>query len=313
MEWTDTVLRDYVLPELRPDVVIDWMGPLDAAQHAHGVGSPQARDALRAIDGSLSRTIARMQALMPASRLDVVITSDHGFAQHTEGVNIAQALIAAGLKASAASTDVIVASQSQSMLFYVPSHDAGAVARLVEFLQRQPSVGAIFTRGGRDGRGSVPGTFSFDVTQGAHASRSPDVAVALNWTSSRNPYGVPGTHTIASGKTGPLTGGASGHGGLSPWVVRNTLILWGSGFKSADADRGARVTRRCDADGAEAAGDRAGTVSECVRPLAGGVAARSIRSQAEAIAPDADDGIGRVSSRAADFRSCGPRVRRRGG
>ena len=40
MEWTDTVLRDYVLPELRPDVVIDWMGPLDAAQHAHGVGSP---------------------------------------------------------------------------------------------------------------------------------------------------------------------------------------------------------------------------------------------------------------------------------
>ena len=33
MEWTDTVLRDYVLPELRPDVVIDWMGPLDAAQH----------------------------------------------------------------------------------------------------------------------------------------------------------------------------------------------------------------------------------------------------------------------------------------
>ena len=232
MEWTDTVLRDYVLPELRPDVVIDWMGPLDAAQHAHGVGSPQARDALRAIDGSLSRTIARMQALMPASRLDVVITSDHGFAQHTEGVNIAQALIGAGLKASAASTDVIVASQSQSMLFYVPSHDAGAVARLVEFLQRQPSVGAIFTRGGRDGRGSVPGTFSFDVTQGAHASRSPDVAVALNWTSSRNPYGVPGTHTIASGKTGPLTGGASGHGGLSPWVVRNTLILWGSGFKT---------------------------------------------------------------------------------
>ena len=25
LEWTDTVLRDYVLPELRPDVVIDWM------------------------------------------------------------------------------------------------------------------------------------------------------------------------------------------------------------------------------------------------------------------------------------------------
>jgi len=29
-----------------------------------------------------------------------------------------------------------------------------------------------------------------------------------------------------------LTSGASGHGGLSPWVVRNTLVLWGSDFKT---------------------------------------------------------------------------------
>ena len=42
-----------------------------------------------------------MQALTPARRLDIVITSDHGFAQHTEGVNIVESLIAAGLKANA--------------------------------------------------------------------------------------------------------------------------------------------------------------------------------------------------------------------
>ena len=29
-----------------------------------------------------------------------------------------------------------------------------------------------------------------------------------------------------------MTGGASGHGGLSPWVVHNTLVLWGSDFKT---------------------------------------------------------------------------------
>ena len=44
--------------------------------------------------------------------------------------------------------------------------------------------------------------------------------------------GRPGTHTINSAKSGPLTGGASGHGGLSPWVVHNTLILWGGDFKT---------------------------------------------------------------------------------
>lgn len=232
MEWTDTVLRDYVLPELRPDVVIDWMGPLDAAQHEHGVSSPAAKQALTAIDRSLARTIAAMQALTPARRLDIIITSDHGFAAHTSGVNVVEALIAAGLKASTTSTDVIVASQGQSLLFYVPDRDARVVATLVSFLQRQPWVDVVFTRGGRDGQGGVAGTLSLDVTQGAHPSRSPDVAASLRWTSDRNAYGVPGAQTITSGRTGPLTGGASGHGGLSPWVVRNTLVLWGGDFTS---------------------------------------------------------------------------------
>lgn len=232
MEWTDTVLRDYVLPELRPDVVIDWMGPLDAAQHAHGVSSPEAKHALAAIDRSLARTIAAMEALAPARRIDVVITSDHGFAQHTAGVNVVDALVGAGLKADARSTDVIVASQSQSVLFYVPAHDPQVISRLVRFLQQQPWAGVIFTRGGKDGQGTVPGTLSFDLTKGSHPSRAPDVAATLTWAPTRNPHGVPGAQTVHSGKPGPITSGASGHGGLSPWVVRNTLVLWGSDFKS---------------------------------------------------------------------------------
>ncbi len=232
MEWTDTVLRDYVLPELRPDIVIDWMGPLDAAQHDHGVGSREAKHALAAIDGSLARTVARMQALTPARRIDVVITSDHGFAQHTAGVNVVEALTAAGLKASAQSTDVVVASQAQSVLFYVPAHDPRVVSELVRFLQRQPWVDVVFTRGARDGQGGIAGTLSLDITKGSHPTRAPDVAATLTWTSSRNEYGVPGAQTVDSTRSGPITGGASGHGGLSPWVVRNTLVLWGSDFKS---------------------------------------------------------------------------------
>ena len=165
MDWTDTVLRDYVLPELRPDVVIDWMGPLDAAQHDHGVGSAEAKTALGAIDKSLSRTLAAMQALTPARRLDIVVTSDHGFAQHTSGVNVVDSLIAAGVKANAASEDVIVASQGQSVLFYVASHDGRDIARLVAFLQQQPWVDVVFTRGGSQGLGSVAG----NVFAGRHA------------------------------------------------------------------------------------------------------------------------------------------------
>jgi predicted AlkP superfamily pyrophosphatase or phosphodiesterase len=241
MEWTDTVLREYVLSALNADVIVDWMGPLDAAQHDYGVSSPEAKRALAAIDRSLARTLAAMEALTPARRLDVVITSDHGFAAHTSGVNVVQALIGAGLKTSATSTDVIVASQSQSVLFYVPSHDPDIVSRLVRFLQQQPWVDVVFTRGGTNGQGAVAGTLSLDMTKGSHPSRAPDVAASLSWTSSRNAFGVPGAQTIhsaaggasrPSGSSGPITSGASGHGGLSPWVVRNTLVLWGHDFKS---------------------------------------------------------------------------------
>lgn len=232
LEWTDTVLRDYVLPELRPDVVIDWMGPLDAAQHDHGVSSPEAKRALAAIDKSLARTIAAMEALTPGTRIDVVITSDHGFAQHTAGVNVVDALVGAGLKANTQSTDIIVASQAQSVLFYVPSHDPQVISRLVRFLQQQSWVDVILTGGGKGGQGRVSGTLSLDLTNGSHPSRAPDIAASLTWTSGRNAYGVPGAQTISASTAGPIASGASGHGGLSPSVVRNTLVLWGSDFKS---------------------------------------------------------------------------------
>jgi hypothetical protein len=71
-----------------------------------------------------------------------------------------------------------------------------------------------------------------DITKGSHPTRAPDVAATLTWTSSRNEYGVPGAQTVHSTRSGPITGGASGHGGLSPWVVRNTLVLWGGDVKS---------------------------------------------------------------------------------
>ena len=38
--------------------------------------------------------------------------------------------------------------------------------------------------------------------------------------------------TYSSRVTGPLTGDASGHGSMNPYVVNNTMILWGPSFKT---------------------------------------------------------------------------------
>jgi arylsulfatase A-like enzyme len=229
MQWTDTVLRDYVLPVLDPDVVIDWMGPLDSAQHAHGTGSPQALAALRQIDRSLADTLGRLQGLGLSDRTTVVITSDHGFAHHGAGVDAAGRLIAAGLKASRTSTDVVIASQSQSLLLYLADDSLDRVEQVVRFLQGEPWADVIFTAGGSGGLGRVSGTFSLDVIGGSHPDRAPDIIVALPWHNEANAFGVQGSQTIASATTGPITSQASGHGGLSPWVVRNTFIAWGRG------------------------------------------------------------------------------------
>lgn len=231
MHWTDRVLREYVLPELWPDVLIDWMGPLDAVQHAHGVGSPPAKAALREIEKSLEQTISTIDRLGRTGDTDVIILSDHGFAHHAQGVNVTAALTAAGLKQNAASTDVVVASQGQSVLFYLRDRSPDTLQRLVTFLQRQPWVEVIFTRGGSGGQGSVPGTFSLDAVSGGHPSHAADVAITLRWSSDKNAFGAAGSQTIHSTTTGRLTGGQSGHGGLSPWVVRNTFIAAGPSFK----------------------------------------------------------------------------------
>ncbi len=59
-------------------------------------------------------------------------------------------------------------------------------------------------------------------------SRAAEVIATLAWGSDRNTHGVPGTQIVNGTTAGPLAGAASGHGGLSPWVVRNTFVAWGA-------------------------------------------------------------------------------------
>jgi predicted AlkP superfamily pyrophosphatase or phosphodiesterase len=248
VDWADRVLREYVLPELKPDVVIDWQTEPDGAQHSHGTGSQDARKALTNSDRNLGLTLARLQDLGLADKTDVIVLSDHGFSLHSFKADATRALIDAGLKSSADSDDVVLASNGQSVLVHVKGRNSQRIRRIVQFLQTQDWVDVIFTAGRNpsaaagvrstrastqgDDPGWVPGTFSLGLIREANPERGPDILFTLPWSSSANEFGVPGTHYIAGdGKTGPLGGVASGHGGLSPWLVRNTLILWGPDFK----------------------------------------------------------------------------------
>src|SRR5207237_10493552 len=102
----------------------------------------------------------RLEALGPFIRTAIIIGSDHGFAHNTDAVNLLDKLVTAGLKKAANSTDIILASQGQSILFYLMPEEREKLGKLVGFLQQQPSVELIFIPSGTDARGTVPGTFS---------------------------------------------------------------------------------------------------------------------------------------------------------
>jgi arylsulfatase A-like enzyme len=236
VSWTQRVLRDHVLPALDPAVVFAWLTEPDHTQHAIGVGTPPARAAIRHADREVAALLETLVTLRLANATNVIVASDHGFTMNRAGVDVVGELVAAGLKASRESDDVVLASSGQAVALHVRGHDPERIARIARFVQSREWGGVLFTAGGAPGdvHGVVEGTFSLTLIHAANAERGPDVLLTFPWTSAANAFGVRGTDlaNVAAGRT-PY---ASDHGSMSPWNVRNTLLAWGPHFKA-----GARI------------------------------------------------------------------------
>ena len=244
VDWTEKVLREYVLPELHPDVLIDWLTEPDTSQHEKGAGSVEARAALKNSDRNIGLFLKRLEELGLADKTDIIVLSDHGFTRNGYGINLTEELVNAKLKASANSDDVVLASNGNSVLLHVKGKDKQRIKQIVEFLQKQSWSGSIFTdqkpaaAGQHSGpNGWVEGTFSLDLIHEGNPERGPDIMFTFLWNSAPNASGMPGTDYINSRTSGPLTGEASGHGSISPYTIRNTMLMWGPDFKSATVIR----------------------------------------------------------------------------
>ena len=237
VDWTMEVLREYVIPELRPDVVLAWMSEPDHTQHVLGVGSPEAREILQNDDRNIGLILKKLEVLGLVDQTNIFFISDHGFGLVVFGVNVNRELIKAGLKAGTNSDDVITVSNGGAVSLHVKDHNAERIKQIVKFLQSQEWIGAVFTAGknqpsGRKDLGSVEGTFSLELIHMFNADRGPDIVITFPWSSSKNGFGIPGTdYTNLTQATGPMRGPVSNHGSMSPWDVRNTFIAWGIDFK----------------------------------------------------------------------------------
>jgi arylsulfatase A-like enzyme len=220
-----------VLPELQPDVVINWLTEPDHSQHHVGVGSSDARAALRHDDAEIARVLERLEGLGLSGQTEVLVASDHGFSTNSGGVDVVRAIVDSGLKAAVDSRDVALASSGQAVALHVEGRDADRIARLARLIQSQDWGGVVFTAGRAPGdwRGAAAGTFSLELIHAASSERGADLVATFPWTSAPNAHGVAGTDLAC------VSGGAklyaSDHGSMSPWNVRNTLFAWGPRFK----------------------------------------------------------------------------------
>ena len=212
----DAYMRRAIEP-VPPDVTIMWIHETDGANHAHGIGSPQAVTAARNVDVEIGRTLRFLDAHDIRRKMNIFVTSDHGFSTHGGRFSVSRTLRRAGFS----SNKVRVV---QNMI-YLNGDDSDLLEELVEVLQRNPESGNIYTRPVEPGsaHGVVPGTLSTAVIQWDHEHAS-DVLVSAAWSDDANSFGFKGTNTSRGGNP-------ASHGSDSPYDLSVPLVAAGPDIK----------------------------------------------------------------------------------
>jgi arylsulfatase A-like enzyme len=216
---TADVFLGYLLPELDPDVALVWFPEPDTSQHAAGVGSPPAAEALTAADAALGRILAELgrRGVDP----DVLVVSDHGYSTIARRIHVEEIVRRAGFPAGHVPGGVTVAANGGAALLYVRDSDRGVLERLTRWLAAQPWTGALVA--GRE-EGAALGLLPGDRL-GVAGPRAPDIVLSFRWDSSSTANGYAGHVDSAEGAPGLGT-----HGSGSPHELRCALIAAGPSF-----------------------------------------------------------------------------------
>lgn len=224
IRWSIDALLRLGLDRADADVLVLWITEPDGTAHAEGVGAPATLRALAAVDDEVGRLLAGLQERGLLEATNVFLASDHGFSTRTGQTEIAELLIAQGLKAEEDSRDVVVAGGA----IHVNSDAPERAAQIVAALQETKWVGPIFTRAARPGedKGWIPGTLSFASIFWDH-DRSADILTTGNWTSAENGFGYRGMVMLP---------GVASHGTTSPFDIRATLLVSGPDLRRTVCD-----------------------------------------------------------------------------
>ncbi len=219
-KWVADAFLKFGLADNGPLVSAIWFSDPDGTAHREGIGSALTMQAIKSVDHELGRVLSAIDSSGQSDVYNILISTDHGFVTDLGKESLPDFLIEKGLKENAESEDVVVAGGA----VYVKDHDRVKIRKIVESLQQEEWVGAVFTNPQENDKmkGSVKGTLSFESVNWSHAERKADILVAVNWNDEANEYGYKGKSYAK---------GVAGHGGSSYYEIHIPFIVAGPAFK----------------------------------------------------------------------------------
>jgi arylsulfatase A-like enzyme len=215
---TERFCRD-ILEDRAPSVAILWLSEPDYTGHHSPLGSPEHRAAIAGADSLVQQVFETVRRLDPLGDDILFVTgSDHGMETVAESIDLTELLIAAGLKQSRESRELVVAPNGTAATLYFAEPEGALVARVARFLAGENWVGELFV-GDRLPAAGLP------------ADTPMQIAVSLAGEDRANPHGVAGYAPIVQDPADNESKiGFGQHGGLGPNEQRPFLIIEGGGF-----------------------------------------------------------------------------------
>ena len=209
-----------VLRGRAPAIATLWLSEPDYTGHHTPLGSPAHRQAIASADSNVRRVAETVAALDPSGkRILFIVGSDHGMVTVDDTIDLDRLLVAAGLKGSPASSDVVVAPNGTAALLYFAEPSGSLVGRVAQFLRTQDWVGGAFV--------------SAELAEAGLPTNSPmQIALTLKPDERANPHGVPGhSHVVRDSLEPKNATGFGQHGGLGDNEQRPFLFISGGAFQ----------------------------------------------------------------------------------
>jgi predicted AlkP superfamily pyrophosphatase or phosphodiesterase len=216
---------DALMSNMEAALFIIWVCEPDHSQHTLELGSPEHREVILGSD-RCAAAVKETVELLRARGDDVLfmIASDHGHESVDEIIPVEDLLVEAGHKASADSSDVVLASSGMGALVYLSDAALDRREPIARWLKSQSWCGEVY----------VGETL---VSVGLAARDNLGIAFSMAKRDLTNRFGVRGFGHVASDRfMSTDRPGLGQHGGLGPYETNPFLIVDGGGFSPGPTD-----------------------------------------------------------------------------